>query len=129
MKGGRPPLGSCTSRPCEYIQLPNAAHAEGFCQPNGSRGFGGQRRRQRLPDRFELQLRFQRRVGLDDERRRRRGVGADLALAARERLQERAQVLPACAGLVFAHHQHELVVGRHAGLIDGDRDRVLVHQR
>src|ERR1700733_7638925 len=42
VKGGRPALlGSCDSRRCEYIQLPNAAQAVGDCQPNGLFVFAG----------------------------------------------------------------------------------------
>jgi hypothetical protein len=58
----------------------------------------------------------------------RRGVRAHLALAAGERLHEGAQVLPAWRGLVFAGDEHQLVVGRDTGLIDGDHERVLVQQ-
>ena len=41
MNGGSPPLGSCWSSPWEYIQLPNAAHADGSCQPYGSPAYAG----------------------------------------------------------------------------------------
>ena len=68
-------------------------------------------------------------MALTTQRGGRGGIGAHLALAARERLQERAQVLAALARLVFAHDEHELVVGRHAGAVDGDRQRVLVQLR
>ena len=89
---------------------------------------GGQRRGERLFDRGELQLRFERGVGFDEQRRRGGGVGPHRALAAGQRLQERAQVLAVGARLFFADDQHELVVGGHAGLVDRDRDGVLVHQ-
>ena len=127
VNGGRPVSGSCWSSPCENIQLPKAAHAEGSCQPNGLPPAGCAAGSVCSID-SSCSFGFQRRVGLDDERGRGGRVGAHLALAARERLQERAQVLAAGVRLVFAHDQHELVVGGHAGPVDGDHRRVLVHQ-
>src|SRR5271170_2497731 len=62
---------------------------------------GRQRGREGLLNRGELELPIERRIGLDDERGRRGGVGPDRVLALRERLQERAQILTVGVCLFF----------------------------
>ncbi len=94
VNGGRPAvLGSCWSSPCVYIQLPNVAHAEGSCQPYGSLASAGCAAGSVCSIDSSWSLASSDGLALTHERRGGGRVGADLALAARERLQERAQVL------------------------------------
>ena len=128
MKGGSSAPGGWWVRPLRVHPFGEVRPGRRFLPAERACPAGGCAAGSVLADRFELQLVLQRGVGLDDQRGGGRRVGAHLALAAAERLQEGAQVLSAGVGLVFAHHQHQLVVGRDARLVDRDHGRRAVRE-
>ena len=90
----------------------------GVLVAEGLLGVAGAASGMTLPQQRALEGAAELGIGRREDRGRGAGIAGRGALAARQRLQERAQQRAVVAGLADAHGDHELAVARHAERLD-----------